>query len=72
MTTVARLDRLSALLAGLAPRVQVSRPADGITHLAVAAEPKPFLHLYLLAEGEMRLQLPMTSSTRLQAPCIVV
>jgi len=72
MTTIARLDRLSALLAGLAPRVQVSRPADGITHLAVAAEPKPFLHLYLLAEGEMRLHLPLTGSTRLEAPCIVV
>lgn len=72
MTTMTRLDRLSALLEGLIPRVQVNRPAHGIASLSVAAEASSFLHLYLLAEGEMRLQLPLTGSQALKAPCIVV
>jgi len=72
MTAAVRLDRLSALLEGLAPRVQVSLPAVGVTRLSVAAEASPFLHLHLLAEGEMRLQLPSTGGVDLAAPCIVV
>jgi AraC-like DNA-binding protein len=72
MTHMTRLDRLSALLMGLTPRVQVSRPALGIASLSVAAEASSFLHLYLLAESEMRLQLPPTGNQALKAPCIVV
>lgn len=66
------LDRLSALLEGLAPRVEVSRPVPGIASLSVAAETSSFLHLYLLAAGEMQLQLPPTGIQALKAPCIVV
>ncbi|PKO32222.1 MAG: AraC family transcriptional regulator [Betaproteobacteria bacterium HGW-Betaproteobacteria-7] len=73
MPATARLDRLSALLAGLAPRVRVSlAPADDIACLTVAAEAAPCLHLYLLAEGQLHLELPPTASQLLQAPCIVV
>lgn len=67
-----RLDRLSALLEGLIPRIQVNRPVHGIANLSVAAEASSFLHLYLLADGEMQLQLPPTGSQVLKAPCIVV
>lgn len=67
-----RLDRLSALLAGLAPRVRVSLAPADITCLTVAAEPAPCLHLYLLAEGHLRLELASTASQTLHAPCIVV
>ncbi len=67
-----RLDRLSALLQGLAPRVQVNLPPAGIASLTFAAEAPPFLHIHLLAEGEMRLQLRSAASFALQAPCIVV
>lgn len=66
-----RLDRLSALLEGLAPRVQVNLPPAGIARLNFAAEAPPFLHIHLLAEGEMRLH-PGSASLTLQAPCIVV
>lgn len=72
MTSTNRLDRLSALLAGLAPRVRVSQAPTDITRLSVAAEPAPCLHLYLLAEGELRLELPARAEQALVAPCIVV
>lgn len=72
MNPKVRLDRLSALLEGLSPRVQVYQPVPGIDSLSVAAEASLFLHLYLLAEGEMQLQLPTTDSRVLKAPCIVV
>ncbi|MFZ2268049.1 MAG: AraC family transcriptional regulator [Azonexus sp.] len=72
MPTTTRLDRLSALLAGLAPRVRVSRAPADIACLTVAAEPAPCLHLYLLAEGQLRLELPATASQMLLAPCIAV
>ncbi|WP_265942750.1 AraC family transcriptional regulator [Dechloromonas sp. A34] len=67
-----RLDRLSALLEGLAPRVEVNLPPAGIARLDFAAEPSPFLHIHLLAEGEIRLQLWSSASIALQAPCIVI
>lgn len=67
-----RLDRLSALLEGLAPRVQVKLPPAGISRQAFAAEAPPFLYIHLLAEGEMRLQLRSPASIALQAPCIIV
>lgn len=72
MTSTPHLDRLSALLAGLAPRVRVTRPAPAATRLDVAADGAPGLHLYLLAEGKMALELRSTASRELPAPCIVV
>ncbi|UCV09908.1 AraC family transcriptional regulator [Dechloromonas denitrificans] len=72
MPPAAHLDRLSALLAGLAPRVRVGRPPADSARLDIAAEAAPCLHLYLLAEGEMALELPSITHHALQAPCIVV
>lgn len=68
----ARLDRLSALLDGLIPRIEVYRPMHGISSLSVAAEASSFLYLYLLAEGEMQLGLQKAGNQALRAPCIVV
>ncbi|PKO89774.1 MAG: AraC family transcriptional regulator [Betaproteobacteria bacterium HGW-Betaproteobacteria-12] len=72
MLATARLDRLSALLAGLAPRVRVSLAPPDFARLEIAAEPAPCLHLYLLAAGHLHLELPATASQVLTAPCIVV
>jgi len=72
MPPTAHLDRLSALLAGLAPRVRVGLPPADSARLDIAAEAAPCLHLYLLAEGEMALELPSTTRHALPAPCIVV
>lgn len=72
MTPRVRLDRLSALLDGLSPHVQVCRPEYGSLSLAVEAEASSFLHLYLLTEGEMQLQLPSAGNLPLQAPCILL
>lgn len=72
MPNTPRLDRLSALLAGLAPRMQVSRAPADVSSLAVAADATPCLYLHLLAEGEMRLELPASTGQALSAPCIVI
>lgn len=72
MKSTSRLDRLSALLAGLAPRVLVRQAPAGMARLDFAAEAEPFLHLHLLAEGEMRLEIPWAGSIVVAAPGIVV
>lgn len=72
MQAATHLDRLSALLAGLAPRVQVSRPMAAASRLDVAADAAPGLHLYLLAAGKMALESTSTVRHELQAPCIAV
>ncbi len=72
MPSSPHLDRLSALLAGLAPRIRVGLPPPAIARLDVVAEKNPCLHLYLLTEGEMSFALASTASQALQAPCIVV
>lgn len=72
MESSPRLDRLSALLEGLAPRVRVKLPPADIAELHAVAEPPSFLHLYLLAADQMRLRLPSGDSFALLAPCIVI
>jgi AraC-like DNA-binding protein len=66
------LDRLSALLGGLAPRVLVSQPPAGIRQIDVDAEPSPFLHLYLLADGTMHLHSFASENMTLSGPCIAI
>lgn len=66
------LDRLSALLEGLAPRVALFRPEPDRDRLAVPGDPALFLHLYLLGEGELRLQAAASGHTLLQAPCLAL
>lgn len=67
-----RLDRLSALLEGLAPRVTVERVQGKGPLLAFEASPLPFLHLHLLSAGRMRLKVAGACDTELEAPGIVV
>lgn len=72
MTTSSRLDRLSALLEGLAPRVEVTRPPVDVPSLQIDASSGSFLRLHLLAHGQMTLHLPVTGGITLHAPAIVV
>jgi len=72
MNSPPRLDRLSALLEGLAPRVQVSRALPGSSSLSVAADAATFLHVYLLADGEMQFESAHGAPQTVRAPCIVV
>ncbi|MBI2308006.1 MAG: AraC family transcriptional regulator [Rhodocyclales bacterium] len=72
MTPPPRLDRLSALLAGLAPRVEVSLPQPGAGKLRIDAAGGRFLYLHLLAQGQVRLHIRDADSVVVAAPCIVV
>ena len=47
MNSPPRLDRLSALLEGLAPRVQVSRALPGSSSLSVAADAATFSYNFV-------------------------
>lgn len=67
-----RLDRLSALLAGLAPRVEVTTPAPRSTDMRFDSSTEPFLHLHLLAKGRMRLRMGRANGVPFEAPSIVV
>lgn len=72
MKPVYRLDRLSALLEGLAPRVEVAQHERGVSTVTVDTSVAQFLHLHLLAYGQMRLHIPSTESIVIDAPAIVV
>lgn len=72
MSTAVRLDRLSALLQGLAPRVEVMRPASGTALRSLEASPRPLLYLHWVAQGAMRLHVPGQDATTVAAPAIVV
>lgn len=67
-----RLDRLSALLEGLAPRVEVTQPAVGLSTITVEASIGQFLHLHLIAQGQIRLRIPQVDCVTINAPAIVV
>lgn len=53
MTIAPRLDRLSALLEGVAPRIEVTQPEVDAQALVVEASSEQFLHLYLVADGQV-------------------
>ena len=55
MIPIARLDRLSALLSGLAPRVEVVRPQPLQPVLSWDAVAQPMLHLHLIMGGLFEL-----------------
>tara|TARA_R110001583_G_scaffold24563_3_gene89965 strand:+ start:666 stop:1574 length:909 start_codon:yes stop_codon:yes gene_type:complete len=67
-----RLDRLSALIDGLAPRVGVMRPRSGLSTLSFDATQASRLHLHLIAQGDIRLQTQADPDARANAPAIVV
>lgn len=72
MKTAPRLDRLSALLEGLAPRVELAQPAADVSTITVEASTGQFLSLYLLAQDQMRLGIPQADWLTVNAPAIVV
>lgn len=67
-----RLDRLSALIEGLAPRVTVVQPAMGTSTVAMEASPGQLLHLHLIVQGQLRLCIPQAECVTICAPAIVV
>ncbi len=67
-----RLDRLSALLEGLAPRVSVMRPHSGVSTLNFGAAQGARLHLHLIARGEILLHAQSGQTSAANAPAIVV
>lgn len=67
-----KLDRLSALLQGLAPRVEVMHPAAGTSALSFEASAQNMLYLHLVAKGSVRLDVPNETAEIITAPAIVV
>ena len=72
MNTKPRLDRLSALLEGLAPRICVTQAAVNQTCIEIAASAQAALHLHLLAGGEIVLTTASTGRVNITGPAIVV
>jgi AraC-like DNA-binding protein len=72
MTHTPRLDRLSALLGGLAPRVQVMRPGSNQQLLRFPAEPLRGLWLHLVLEGAVALRTANGEHIAAQAPAMVI
>lgn len=72
MNPTPRLDRLSALLEGLAPVVSVHHAGDAITVTHVPASESDQLHLHLLTAGHIDLELDDGRRFPLDAPAIAV
>lgn len=72
MSHVARLDRLSALLNGLAPRVEVTRPQPLHPALTWDAVAPPILHMHLIMEGGFELSVNSAVVLSIQGPAIVL
>ena len=72
MTAIARLDRLSALLSGLAPRVEVVRPQPLQPVLSWDAVAQPMLHLHLIMGGLFELGVEGRVALTVQGPAIVL
>jgi len=67
-----RLDRLSALMEGLAPRVTISQPQQGTQELLFTASAEPMLHLHLVVAGCVVLHAPSLAMLEVAGPAIVV
>lgn len=67
-----RLDRLSALLEGLAPRVEVIQPGVGASTVSFEASSRPLLYLHLVAQGQVRLRVSQKEDVAISAPAIVI
>lgn len=72
MLTAPRLDRLSAVLAGVAPRVEVTQPALTTQTIVHEASSEQFLHLYLLTEGQVGFSAGPDHLGIVQAPAVIV
>lgn len=72
MNPAMRLDRLSALLGGLAPRVQVMRSTPGPDPMRFPADPSRGLWLHLVLGAEVALSTGQGPAVRVEAPAMVV
>jgi AraC-like DNA-binding protein len=72
MAHTPRLDRLSALLGGLAPRVQVMLPAATQKRLRLPADPLRVLWLHLVLEGGVELRTANGERITAEAPAMVI
>lgn len=72
MTRPPHLDRLTALLGGLAPRVNVVRPDPGQMRLRFAADHTRGLWLHLLLEGAVEMRAGPDAQYRVLGPAMVV
>ncbi len=72
MPVSTKLDRLSALLQGLAPRVEVVRPAEDCQVLTIEPSAQRLLHLHLATTGALQLGLAGEEARRIEAPAIIV
>jgi len=72
MKIAPRLDRLSALLEGVAPRVEVRQPGADAQTVAHEASNEQSLHLYLLIEGQVTLDTGPDHLGMVKAPSVIV
>jgi AraC-like DNA-binding protein len=72
MTNTARLDRLSALLEGLAPQITVRHAGDVLTAAKYASEDVHFLRLLLITRGKTWIRLGNKERQSFAAPAIAV
>lgn len=72
MTNKPRLDRLSVLLGGLAPKVEVVHPDISMGAISFEATSELLLHIHVITQGQICLSLLRTASTLISAPTIVI
>lgn len=72
MLPTPRLDRLSALLEGLAPRISVHHAGHVTDEIMLPAAEGDRLHLHLLTHGSVDLVLDGGRSVALRAPAIAI
>lgn len=72
MTTTPRLDRLSALLEGVAPRIEVMHLDADTAALVAEASNEQFLHLYLVIEGQVGFGPVRGPVETVEAPSVIV
>ena len=67
-----RLDRLSALLEGVSPRIEVTHPEADACVIVRKAFTEQCLHLYLVIEGKVSLCVTQSEHWIVDAPAIIV
>lgn len=72
MKAIHRLDRLSALLEGVSPRIEVTHPEADACVIIRKATAEQCLHLYLLIEGKVSLSVAQSEHSTIDAPAIIV
>lgn len=72
MTIAPRLDRLSALLEGVAPRVEVTQADVDAQALVAEASDEQFLHLYLVTEGQVGFSIERGQPKIVKATSVIV